>query len=104
MYIKELEIKEQYKLYKAIKQALIINDTYSYNEIKTALNSKLNDISDILIDTLFYCIESEKILSMQDIDSIRMISVINGNSFMIDTLENYINCCLLENNGSLIRL
>lgn len=44
MYIKQLDIKEQFQIYKSIKAALIAQGLYSYEAIAAAMNSKVNDI------------------------------------------------------------
>lgn len=55
-------------------------------------------------ERLFYCTETEKTYTMEEIEKYRQISIADGDTFMTDTIENYIQCCLVENNGSLIEL
>lgn len=48
MYICQLPKQEQFAYYKRIKAYLINNECYSYNEMIIAMNSKLNDLNDLI--------------------------------------------------------
>ena len=53
---------------------------------------------------VFYNIENDEIMTLQEIEKFRQISIKDGDTFATDTLEDYINCCLVENNGCLVEL
>ena len=59
---------------------------------------------EIMKNRLFYNTETDEIMTLQDIEKFRQISIQDGDTFLTDTIENYINCCLVENNGCLVEL
>jgi hypothetical protein len=44
MYVKQLPIQKQFELYKKIKAYLIECDSFTVENLTTALNSKVNDL------------------------------------------------------------
>ncbi len=48
MFIREMEKAELFKMYKAIKKALLANDAFNFENLILALDSKLADVEELL--------------------------------------------------------
>lgn len=48
MYICQLSQKEQFELYKQIKNTLIQEDAFTFENLSNAMNSKVSDIDGLL--------------------------------------------------------
>jgi len=52
-------------------------------------------------ENLYYCTESEQLFTESDLAKCMEISKADGDEFATGNLAEYINACLVENNGTL---
>lgn len=52
-------------------------------------------------EKLFYCTESENSYTLSEMEKARQDAIENGDTLFTNSIESFINACLVENNGTL---
>ena len=52
-------------------------------------------------EKLFYCTESENSYTLSEMEKARQDAINDGDTLYTDSLESFVNACLVENNGTL---
>lgn len=54
-------------------------------------------------EKLFYCTETENSYTLSEMETERQNAIADGDTLFSENLESFINACLVENNGTLIK-